>query len=214
MVSTAFRVDDEIERQITAWQRDLGAIRRLAPRTQEAYGRDLAQFLSFLADHTGGQVSLTVLRELRGADLRAFMAARRADDLTSRSLARALSAIKSFFRFLEREGIMSTEALNVVRAPRQPRPLPKALTVTEAKAALATIGEMEERPWVAARDIAVLSLCYGAGSAYPRHWRSPARISTERRCGLRERATRPAWCRSSHQCEARSMPTSPCARST
>jgi integrase/recombinase XerC len=163
MVSTAFRVDDEIERQITAWQRDLGAIRRLAPRTQEAYGRDLAQFLSFLADHTGGQVSLTVLRELRGADLRAFMAARRADDLTSRSLARALSAIKSFFRFLEREGIMSTEALNVVRAPRQPRPLPKALTVTEAKAALATIGEMEERPWVAARDIAVLSLCYGAG---------------------------------------------------
>lgn len=163
MTSTAFLIDAEMERLVALWQRDLGAVRRLAPKTLEAYGRDLSQFLVFLAGHTGGPVSLATLRDMRAADIRAFMAARREENLTSRSLARALSAIKSFFRFLEREGAMSTEALNVVRAPKQPKSLPKALTVAEAKAAIATTGEMEEREWVAARDMAVLSLCYGAG---------------------------------------------------
>jgi integrase/recombinase XerC len=163
MTDTAFSADAEVTRLIGAWRRDLGSVRRLADNTLEAYGRDLAQFLSFLADHTGGAVSVGTLRELRAADIRAFMARRREDDLSSRSLARALSAIKSFFKFLEREGVAANEALNVVRAPRQPKSLPKALTVSEAKATVATTAELEDVPWVAARDIAVLSLCYGAG---------------------------------------------------
>jgi integrase/recombinase XerC len=163
MSETAFLVDDEIQRLIIGWQRDMSAVRRLAANTLEAYGRDLSQFLSFMAGHTGGPVTLTTLKEMRPADLRAFMAARRNDDLGSRSLGRALSGIKSFFRFLEREGAMATEAFNVVRPPKQPKSVPKALTVSEAKATITTTNEMEDRPWVAARDIAVLSLCYGAG---------------------------------------------------
>jgi integrase/recombinase XerC len=163
MTSTAFRVDAEIEKLIANWLRDLGSVRRLAPNTLEAYQRDLAAFLSFLAGHTGGAVSVATLRDMRPADLRAYMAARREDSLQSRSLARALSAIKGFFRFLEREGVMATEALNVIRTPKAKRSLPKALTVLEARTAIATTEEMEDRPWVAARDMAVLSLCYGAG---------------------------------------------------
>src|SRR3954471_9534216 len=163
MTGTAFLVDAEIERLIATWNRDLGAVRRLAPNTLEAYGRDLAQYFAFLAPHTGGAVSLQTLREMRGADMRAFMARRREDGVEPRSLARALSAIKSFFRFLEREGVLSTEALNTVRTPKAKKSLPKALTVLEAKAAIATTEELEDRPWVAARDMAVLSLCYGAG---------------------------------------------------
>ncbi len=162
-MSTALLVDDDINRLIALWQRDLGAVRRLAPKTLEAYGRDLGQLLNFLARHTGGIVSLKTLGELRAADFRAFMAERRSEELSSRSLARALSAIKSFFRFLEREGALSTEALNAVRGPKLPKLLPKALTIREAKAAIATTEELEDRPWVAARDMAVLSLCYGAG---------------------------------------------------
>lgn len=163
MTDTAFATDELINARVRAWLRDLGAVRRLADKTLEAYGRDLSAFLAFLAGHTGGPVTVTTLREMRAADVRAYMAARRSDDLSSRSLARALSAIKSFFRFLEREGVLSTEALNVVRTPKLPKSLPKALTVSEAKAAITTTSELEERPWIAARDMAVLSLCYGAG---------------------------------------------------
>jgi integrase/recombinase XerC len=163
MTATAFIADEAVSKQIAAWTRDLGAVRRLAPNTLEAYARDLGQFLGFLGPHTGGTVSLTTLREMRPADLRAFMATRRAEDIEARSLARGLSAIKSFFRFLEREGVLTTEALNTVRTPKAKRSLPKALTVLEAKATIAATDELEDRPWVAARDMAVLSLCYGAG---------------------------------------------------
>jgi len=163
MTSTGFLVDDTVGGHISGWLRDLGAVRRLAAKTLEAYSRDLAQFVTFLAGHTGGAVSLETLREMRAADLRAFMAVRRQDRVEARSLARALSAIKSFFRYLEREGVLSTEALNTVRTPKTKKSLPKALTVLEAKATIATTDELEDRPWVAARDMAVLSLCYGAG---------------------------------------------------
>ncbi len=162
-MSTAFLVDDSLGVHIKAWERDLGAVRRLAPKTLEAYTRDLGQFLAFLAPHMGGPVTVATLGEMRGSDFRAFLARRREEGIEARSLARALSAIKSFFRFLEREGVLSTEALNVVRTPKAKKSLPKALTVSEAKATITMTEELEDRPWVAARDMAVLSLCYGAG---------------------------------------------------
>lgn len=163
MTDIAFAADPDIKAHLIAWQRDLSAVRRLSANTIEAYSRDLAQFISFLSAHTGGPVSLQTLKTLRAADIRAFMAQRRNETLGSRSLARALSAQKSFFKYLEREGILATEALNVIRTPKLGRSLPKALTVIEAKTAIATTAELEDEPWVAARDMAVLSLCYGAG---------------------------------------------------
>lgn len=163
MTDSAFATDDFIRSRIADWLRDLGSVRRLAPKTLEAYSRDIGQFMSFLAGHMGGPVSLAALKELRGADIRAFMAQRRSESLGSRSLARVLSALKSFFGFLEREGTLATEALNVIRTPKIGRSLPKALTVVEAKQTIATTDEMEDIPWVAARDMAVISLCYGAG---------------------------------------------------
>ncbi len=163
MVDSAFVTDDFVRAQLAGWQRELGSVRRLSSNTLEAYSRDVDQFLSFLASHTGGPVTLTTLKELRGADIRAFMAQRRNESLNSRSLARVLSALKSLFRFLEREGVVTSEALNVIRTPKLPKSLPKALTVLEARQTIAAPADMEERPWVAARDMAVLSLCYGAG---------------------------------------------------
>jgi integrase/recombinase XerC len=163
MTDSAFATDDFIRGQISAWLLDLGSVRRLAPKTLEAYGRDIGQFMSFLSGHMGGPVTLMLLKELRGADIRAFMAQRRTESLGSRSLARVLSSLKSFFGFLEREGTLATDALNVVRTPKIPRSLPKALTVIEAKKTIAETASMEAEPWIAARDMAVISLCYGAG---------------------------------------------------
>lgn len=163
MTDTAFATDETVKTRITLWMRELGAVRRLSPNTIEAYDRDLSQFIAFLSGHTGGTVSLATLADLTAADIRAFMAVRRAESLGSRSLARVLSALKSFFKFLEREGVLASEALNTVRTPKIPKSLPKALTVAEARQTIAATEDMEERPWIAARDMAVLALCYGAG---------------------------------------------------
>lgn len=163
MTDSAFATDDFIRSRISDWLRELGSVKRLAPKTLESYGRDISQFMSFLAGHMGGPIGLEALKQLRGADVRAFMANRRTDGVSSRSLARTLSALRNFFAFLERDGTMATEAFNVIRTPKIPRSLPKALTVVEAKNTIAAVDEMEDRPWVAARDMAVISLCYGAG---------------------------------------------------
>src|SRR5690606_27787049 len=124
MVDSAFATDEFTRAQLAGWQRELGSVRRLSANTLEAYSRDVDQFLSFLAGHAGGPVGLLTLKELRGADIRAFMAQRRGESLGSRSLARVLSALKSFFRYLEREGVVTSEALNVIRTPKLPKSLP------------------------------------------------------------------------------------------
>lgn len=163
MTDTGFALSETLKTLRANWREELSAIRRLSPRTLEAYTRDLDMFLVFLSSHIGGTVDLSDLKALRPADLRAFLAARRRDGVGSHSLARGLSGIKSFFAHLERNGVMALEALSVIRTPKRPATLPKALTVTEAKAAIDTVGELETRPWVAARDTAVIALCYGAG---------------------------------------------------
>src|SRR6218665_3396030 len=120
-MSYAMHAPAGLSAQLANWQRELGAVRRLAPKTLEAYLSDFGRFVQFLAGHMGGEVSLGTLKQLRAADVRAFLASRRNDGLGSRSLARELSALKSFFSFLEREGVLATEALNTIRTPKQVR---------------------------------------------------------------------------------------------
>lgn len=163
MTDTGFAISADLRAHVDDWRRELETARRLSPRTIEAYCRDLDQFMAFLSGHLGGTVGLADLKALRAADLRAFLAARRRKDIGSRSLARSLSGIKSFFTFLERQGLMALEALSVIRTPKLPRSLPKPLSVIEAKGAAAMTLEIETTPWVAARDAAVIALCYGAG---------------------------------------------------
>lgn len=163
MTDTGFAISDSLRAHISNWRRELATVRRLSPKTLEAYGRDVDQFIAFLSAHIGGTVDMGDLETLRPADLRAFLAARRRNALTSRSIARSLSGIKSLFTHLEREGVLALEALSVVRTPKLPRSLPKPLSAAEAKGAGAAIHEQEDRPWVAARDAAVIALCYGSG---------------------------------------------------
>jgi integrase/recombinase XerC len=155
----------DVTAEIARWLGYLGAERRMSPKTLEAYARDVSQFLDFLAGHLGGPPSLKALAKLSPADVRAFMAARRGEGLSSRSLMRVLAGARSFARFLERNGKGKVGALSAVRAPKVPKTLPKPLAITAAKRISDTdlrAGE-EREPWIIARDAAVLGLLYGSG---------------------------------------------------
>jgi integrase/recombinase XerC len=151
--------------EIRNWLRYLGAERRMSPKTLEAYRRDVLQFLAFLAEHLGGAPSLKTLAALSPADVRAFMAARRAQNIGSRSLMRTLAGARAFARFLERNGKGKVGALTAVRTPKIPKTLPRPLPVAAAKRVTEAglrAGEPRE-PWIFARDAAVLGLLYGCG---------------------------------------------------
>jgi integrase/recombinase XerC len=148
---------------IEAWRSWLADERRASPHTLAAYGRDLALFLDFLTGHAGGLPALGSLAELRPADIRAFLAHRAADDVGRSSTARGLSVLRGFFRFLDRRGLVGNAALAAVRTPRRPIAVPKALSADDAAGALDTVAELASEPWIARRDVAILTLLYGCG---------------------------------------------------
>ncbi len=158
-------ITGDLQDEIAVWLRHLGSERRLSALTQEAYARDVRQFLAFLGDHWGGAPELSALKDLKPADIRAFMARRRAEGVESRTLMRQLAALRSLFRWLERSGKASSSPFSAVRSPRIRKGLPKPLP-PEAARSMADSGLRagEERPpWVLARDAAVLALLYGSG---------------------------------------------------
>ncbi len=147
------------------WLGHLRSERRLSPKTLEAYGRDLQQCIAFLGEHWGEIVSLKRFAGLEATDIRAFMASRRSGGIAGRSLMRALAGLRSFGRFLEREGKGKVGALAAIRAPKVSKSLPKPIQMAAAKQmadADLRAGENREQ-WILSRDAAVMALLYGSG---------------------------------------------------
>jgi integrase/recombinase XerC len=139
--------------------------RRFAANSLSAYERDVAAFLDFLRGHLGGDADGGALAGLEPRDLRAYLAHRRAgpDALSDRSISRALAAIRSFYRYLERRHGLENARLGLVRGPKLKRSLPRPVSES---AALALIDEAElsaSSPWIGARDAALTTLLYAAG---------------------------------------------------
>ncbi len=148
---------------LTEWQAWLANERRASSHTLEAYGRDLQGFFAFLAEHLGGPAGLDDLAALRVADLRGYLARARGAGLADASVARAMSAVKGFFRHLERSGRVHNPAVARMRAPKVPHSVPRPLSEAKAVAAVSEVGALSEESWIARRDVAVLTLLYGCG---------------------------------------------------
>src|SRR5262245_39225543 len=156
----ALPLGDDLRRTLEEWLAHLAHERGATGNTLEAYARDLRQFLGWLKAELGYAPCLGDLARLDAKRFRAFMAARRRSGLSSRSLARTMSALRAFFRWLEAQEIAANCSLLQVALPKVPHGIPKPLTVEKA-AAVVEGGGAAERYWVAARDAAVLLLLYG-----------------------------------------------------
>ena len=146
-----------------AWRTWLAVEKRCSPHTLGAYTGDLTGFFAFLGKHRGEPAGLADLAALRLADFRAWLAARRMEGLSAMSNARALSTLRGFFRWLDRRGLAHNAQITALRSPKLPKALPKPLTVPDAAAAVDDVAGLNDTPWIAARDVAVLALLYGCG---------------------------------------------------
>lgn len=153
------------EETLTIFLAHLAGERRLSEKTVEAYKRDLSAFLGFMASHLDTSINLAKLAALKPTDFRAYLAHKRRGDspLSPASMQRQLSAIRTFFRYLERRWDVKNAALPLIKGPRPKRSLPKPLSISGAKDLIAEGTLTGAEPWIEARNIAVLTLCYGAG---------------------------------------------------
>jgi integrase/recombinase XerC len=148
---------------ITDWRSWLVSERRASAHTADAYARDLAAFLVFLTEHLGNEPEIRDLGALRPADFRSYLAHRTMLGIARSSIARAMSTLRNFFRFLERTERLHNPAIKAVRTPKLPKTVPKALEETDALATIREAGALQSEPWLGARDTALLLLLYGCG---------------------------------------------------
>ncbi|MCB2095522.1 MAG: tyrosine recombinase XerC [Rhodobacteraceae bacterium] len=148
---------------LTKWLDHLVALDGASAHTIKAYRADTTAFLTFLGQHLGGSTGIGQITGVTQSDMRAFMAHERGRGTGARSLARTLSAVKGFARWLaEREGFEPT-AILAARSPKFRRKLPRPLSEEAARNLIRNVGDFAREDWVAARDMAVVTLLYGCG---------------------------------------------------
>jgi integrase/recombinase XerC len=152
----------DLEPVIAEWLAYLAHERGSAEATVAAYERDVRTFFAHLRHTIGAEPRIDDLRRINAKTIRAFLSVRRRRNISSRTLARALSAMRSFFNWAEKRDVLKNRAITMIALPKVPHSVPKPLTVDKAALVMASAPHADD-DWTVARDLAVLLLLYGAG---------------------------------------------------
>ena len=138
-------------------------MRRASAHSVAAYMHDVSGFLAFMYQHHGHALTLTELAATEERDIRAWLAYRAGKGYAKSSNARALSAVRTFFKHLNTHaGIRNLAALQTA-TPKRDKPLPKAPTEAQARATIDAMADRDQPAWIVARDHAITLLLYGCG---------------------------------------------------
>ena len=152
------------ERALKAFLSHLSDGRGLSAHTVTGYEHDVSLFIGFITTRAGRDARMADMAEISPRDVRAWLADRRNDGLdAATSRARALSALKAFFRFLQREYDVDNARIMAMSGPKKPERLPRPTSEPDTRKLLDMAETMSETPWVQARDVALLTLLYAAG---------------------------------------------------
>ena len=158
-----YKADAVLNAHIADWQSWLINERRYSPHTLDGYARDLREFIDFLADYLGHVISPRDLEEIDIRDFRAFLSNRAARHIEKTSVARELSTLKNFFRWLGRNHILTNTSISVISTPRRPKLLPRALEIRETFKLLDIAKKFGRNEWQGLRDAAIFTILYGCG---------------------------------------------------
>ncbi len=154
---------EDLAQILLKWQDWLRFEKHVSPHTLRAYCTDVTYFLTFLCHHHGHAPSLNTLSEVSLRDFRAWMSRKAMDKASNASRARALSGLKNFLHWMDKQGIMHNVALKTLRSPKLPHKLPRPLHENQAQKVLDSTDLGTTQSWVAARNKALFTLLYGCG---------------------------------------------------
>lgn len=168
-----YYADEELQRIIRRWITYLKDERRYSEHTADAYARDLSFFLSFFENPAGNRkkcpvalrppLTLQDLEKMPVGDFRNCLASKKCRTLEKTSLARKLSSLRSFFRWLEKNRLLHNPAVSILSSPKKPHRLPHALNVEQTFKLLDFTSKSDTKRWIHLRDVAVFTLLYGCG---------------------------------------------------
>lgn len=156
-------IHDDLQHALTLWHDWLSHVRRVSTHTITAYHNDVVAFISFFSAHRGEMIGLHHLGNASIQEFRAWLAMRSTQRYSKPSTARALSSLRHFYRYLEREHALHHEAIFNIKLPKLDKALPKALTDHQSLQSVDLIGTLQRDDWVGLRDTALLLLIYGCG---------------------------------------------------
>lgn len=157
---TLEQCEADFQKILQDWQTWLKVEKNVSKHTFRAYTSDISHFIDFLSQHHGSAISINELSAARLSDFRSWLSRKAMGGASNASRARALSGIKSFLNWMDKQGIAHNAAIGTVRSPKIPRKLPRPLQEVQA---FRLLDDMPDDDWIALRDKALFTLLYGCG---------------------------------------------------
>jgi len=155
--------DTDVTTALELWLAALSEEQQASEYTVRGYGKDLRAFLGYLTEHSENGVGLSQLETLELAQFHDYCAHLVTAGKAPSSVARAVAALRNFFRFLAGRQLAHNPFIEKLPAPRVPRRSVQSLSQTEADQAIKIVAELSDAPWIAKRDEALFALLYGSG---------------------------------------------------
>ena len=156
-------MNKHIEDAFTNWLGNLKEVRNLSDNTLISYKHDIKSFIEFISTHTGSEVSIKYLNDMKISDFRSFLSYLRNKDISSTSIARIISSLKSFFNYLLNINLIESTVIQSLRTPKQKKSLPRPISSELAIETIKHAQDMEKEKWIGMRNKSILMLLYGCG---------------------------------------------------
>ena len=156
-------MNKHIEDAFTNWLGNLKEVRNLSDNTLISYKHDVKNFLEFINTHTGSEISIKYLNDMKISDFRSFLSYLRNKDISSTSIARIISSLKSFFNYLLNINLIESTVIQSLRTPKQKKSLPRPISYELAIETIKYSQDMEKEKWIGMRNKSILMLLYGCG---------------------------------------------------
>ena len=156
-------MNKHIEDAFTNWLGNLKEVRNLSDNTLISYKHYVKSFIEFISTHTGSEVSIKYLNDMKISDFRSFLSYLRNKDISSTSIARIISSLKSFFNYLLNTNLIESTVVQSLRTPKQKKSLPRPISSELAIETIKHAQDMEKEKWIGMRNKSILMLLYGCG---------------------------------------------------
>ena len=153
----------DLEYEYNNWINYLSNIKKLSQNSVVSYKNDLSKFFIFFQDYIEKNIGLKEIESIKISEFRSFLTYRRNSEISSNSIARNISALKSFFRFLIKNNKIKESSVFNLKSPKLKKSLPRPINVDLAIQVIKQAEEIEDEKWIGLRNKAILILLYGCG---------------------------------------------------